>query len=218
MPYLTVNDCTLYYETAGEGSPVVYVHGGFASLDTTLRDLTPYNWDWEQNFARQFRFIAYDRRGCYRSSSPETGYDLATQARDLAGLLDSLNISAVHLIGSSAGGPIAIVFAAQWPQRVRSLVLVGTALDLFPAGERASDTVRQHLALLEQVGAEAAFEQRPSEVEVTFAELWDHREAEARGTLADYLERQRQWREKVQQLPKARRVHYYATELQIMGA
>src|SRR5688572_10833216 len=128
MPYLTVNDCTLYYETAGEGSPVVYVHGGFASLDTTLRDLTPYNWDWEQNFARQFHFIAYDRRGCYRSSSPETGYDLATQARDLAGLLDSLNIPAVHLIGSSAGGPIAIVFAAQWPQRVRSLVLVGTAL------------------------------------------------------------------------------------------
>jgi pimeloyl-ACP methyl ester carboxylesterase len=53
---------------------------------------------------------------------------------------------------------------------------------------------------------------------VTFAELWDHREAEARGTLTEYLERQQQWREKAQQLPKARRVHYYATELQSMSA
>jgi pimeloyl-ACP methyl ester carboxylesterase len=218
MPYLTLNDCTLYYETGGEGSPVVYVHGGFASLDTTLRDLTPYNWDWEHDFARRFHFITYDRRGCYRSSSPESGYDLVTQAQDLAGLLDSLNLPAVHLIGSSAGGPIATVFAAQWPRRVRSLVLVGTALDLFPAGEPGSETVRQQLALLERVGAEAAFEQRPPEVEVTFAELWDQREAEARGALAEYLERQRQWREKAQQLPKARRVHYYATELQSMGA
>lgn len=218
MPYLSINDCALYYEMAGEGSPVVYVHGGFASLDTTLRDLTPYNWDWEHDFAAQFRFIAYDRRGCYRSSSPESGYDLQTQARDLAGLLDGLEIPAAHLIGSSAGGPISILFAVLWPQRVLSLALVGTALDLFPVGEPGSDTVREHIALLEQVGAEAAFDQRPAEVEVTFAELWDHREAAGRGTLAEYLERQQQWREKAWQLPKARRVHYYATELRSMQA
>ncbi len=39
MPRVTVNGCELYYETGGAGAAVVYVHGGFAGLDTVLRDL-----------------------------------------------------------------------------------------------------------------------------------------------------------------------------------
>src|SRR5690348_11637965 len=105
MPFASVADCRLYYEAGGEGSPVVYIHGGFASLDTVLRELKPFDWGWERDFAAQFHFISYDRRGCYRSSSPETGYDLLTQVADLAGLLDQLQIASAHLIGSSAGGP-----------------------------------------------------------------------------------------------------------------
>jgi 3-oxoadipate enol-lactonase len=218
MPKATVNGCELYYETGGAGAAVVYVHGGFAGLDTVLRDLASDSWDWERDFAEQFHFITYDRRGCYRSSSPDSGYDLANQARDLASLLEQLEISAAHIIGSSAGGPIAILFAAQWPERVRSLVLVGTALDLFPRGETGSDTVRQHLALLDREGAEAAFDLRPPGVEVTFGELWDQAEAEARGTLDEYLERQRAWRDLARQTARAKRVHYYMTELRSMEA
>jgi pimeloyl-ACP methyl ester carboxylesterase len=200
MPYASMSDCTLYYETGGTGTPVVYIHGGFASLDTLLRDLTPNQWGWEYDFAASFSFVSYDRRGCYRSSSPETGYDLWTQVRDLTDLLDHLHIETVHLIGSSAGGPIALLFAATQPQRTRSLILVGTALDLFPAGEPGSDVVRQHLAILERDGADRAFDQRPAEVEVTFSELWDHTEAKARGTLDEYRTRQHQWRAEAQAL------------------
>ncbi len=97
-------------------------------------------------------------------------------------------------------------------------MLVGTALDLFPRGEPGSDTVRQHLALLDREGAEAAFDQRPPEVEVTYNQLWDQPEAEARGTLDEYLERQRAWRELARQTARAKRVHYYMTELRSMEA
>ena len=218
MPYASVAGCNLFYETGGEGTPVVYIHGGFASLDTVLRDLKPDDWSWERDFAAQFFFITYDRRGCYRSSSPDSGYDLMTQVHDLTGLLDHLRIARAHLIGSSAGGPIALLFTATQPHRTRSLILVGTACDLFPLGEPGSDTDRQHLSLLEREGAQAAFDQRPSEVEVTFGELWDQREAIARGSLDNYLERQQQWRAMAQQLPTAQRAHYYATELRNMQA
>jgi pimeloyl-ACP methyl ester carboxylesterase len=131
MPYTSIAGCNLFYETGGEGAPVVYIHGGFASLDTVLRDLKPDDWGWEHDFAAQFYFIAYDRRGCYRSSSPDSGYDLMTHVHDLIGLLDHLQIGSAHIIGSSAGGPIAVLFAATQPQRTRSLILVGTALDLW---------------------------------------------------------------------------------------
>jgi pimeloyl-ACP methyl ester carboxylesterase len=218
MPFVSIVDCNLYYEMAGTGAPVVYVHGGFASLETVLRDLTSFDWTWERDFAAQFTFVAYDRRGCYRSSSPSTGYDLFTQVSDLLALLDQLSIPSAHIIGSSAGGPISILFAATHAHRTRSLTLVGTACHLFPVGEPGSDIVRQQLAILDREGAEAAFDQRPPEVEVTFSELWDQAEAMARGNLEDYLQRQQQWRAQAQRLPRAQRVHYYITELRNMAA
>ena len=218
MPYATIPDCDLYYETGGEGTPVVYIHGGFASLDTVLHNLKPFDWEWERDFASEFYFITDDRRGCYRSSSPDTGYDLRSQVDDLTGLLNHLQITTAHIIGSSAGGPIALLFAATQPQRTRSLILVGTALDLFPADEPGSDIVRHHLTILERDGVEAAFDRRPSEVEVTFGELWDQAEAIARGSLDAYLERQQQWRAQAQNLPREQRIHYYVTELRNMQA
>ena len=218
MPFAFNGDCQLYYEVGGSGNPVVYVHGGFASLDTVLRDLKPYDWTWENHFAEQFTFITYDRRGCYRSSSPLTGYDLFTQVDDLVGLLDHLAIPSAHLIGSSAGGPISVLFAATQPHRTRSLILAGTACILFPLGESGSNTVREHLAILNREGSEVAFDQRPSAVEVTYGELWDEAEARARGTLDEYQARKQAWRIKVRQLPREQRVHYYATELRSMEA
>ena len=218
MPYLSSNDCELFYQTGGTGTPVVFIHGGFAGLDTVLRDLKPDSWGWERDFAAHFHFVTYDRRGCYRSSSPVGGYALLNQIDDLAHVLDHLHITSAHLVGSSAGGPIAILFAATQPQRTRSLALVGTALDLFPSGEPGSETVRHYIDILENEGAEAAFDQRPPEVEVTLNEIWDHPEALASGKLDAYLARQQQWRSQAQHVPKAQRVHYYATELRNMQA
>ena len=124
----------MYYQAAGCGEPVVYVHGGFPSLASVLLGLPRdrSEWGWEHDFADHFRFVSYDRRGCYRSSCPENGYGLIDMAEDLEGLLDELSIPSVHLIGSSAGGPIATAFAATRAGRTRSLSLTGTASNLFP--------------------------------------------------------------------------------------
>ena len=134
MPVATVNGFEMYYQVAGCGEPVVYVHGGFPSLESVLLDLPRdgSDWGWEQDFADHFRFVWYDRRGCYRSSCPVDGYGLLDMAGDLEGLLDELSVPAAHLIGSSAGGPIAIAFAATRAGRTRSLALTGTAANLFP--------------------------------------------------------------------------------------
>ncbi len=215
MPYVRANNIQLYYQEAGVGAPVINIHGGFAGLDTVLRD---NEWDWERTYPDFFRFITYDRRGCGRSASPDEGYDLVTQARDLAGLMDALQIESAHLIGSSAGGPIAWYFAALYPARTRSLVLVGTALDMFPLGEPGSDLVREQIMLLEREGPEAAFDARPTGIEYTFNELWDEPEAIARGKLDLYRSRVASYRALAAQVPRETRVHYYATELRSMQA
>ncbi len=217
MPFTTVNGFEMYYQVAGCGEPVVYVHGGFPSLESVLLDLPRdgSDWGWERDFADHFQFVAYDRRGCYRSSCPEGGYGLLDMAEDLEGLLDELGLSPVHLIGSSAGGPIAIAFAATRAGRTRSLTLTGTASNLFPPDD-ITKVVAEQIGCLRDLGPEAAFDRRPAGVEVSLGVLWEPPEQAERGTLDEYWERQRLLNRTADKIPRAQRVRHYAAELSAM--
>ena len=217
MPTATVNGFEMYYQVAGCGEPLVYVHGGFPSLASMLLDLPRdrSEWGWEHDFADRFQFVSYDRRGCFRSSCPEDGYGLLDGARDLEGLLDELGMSSVHLIGSSAGGPIAIAFAATRAGRTRSLTLTGTASNLFPPDD-ITKVVLEQITRLQETGPEAAFDRRPAGVEVSLGVLWEPPEREERGTLAEYWERQSLLNGRAEKVSKTERVHRYAVELNAM--
>jgi pimeloyl-ACP methyl ester carboxylesterase len=206
----------LYYDRAGTGAPVVYVHGGFASLATRLGEFSDRGWregDWELDFARRFDFVSYERRGCYRSDAPRDGYDPATQAGDLAALLDALDIESAHLVGSSAGGLIATLCAAAHPSRVRSLVLAGTALQLWPPDDPYAPIVRAVWDVLLEQGPDAAFDARPAGVESTYDVLWGHVEPEARGRLDEFRARIALRDERARALPRTERVRWHEIEL-----
>ena len=218
LPSLAVGNIHLHYDRAGEGAPVIFVHGGFATLARTLPGQERAWGDWERALAKRFDFITYDRRGCGRSWCPETGFELMNQARDLELLLDQLGVGSVHVIGSSAGGPISTVFAATCSPRVRSLTLVGTGLELFPHGDPVSDTIRGQIATLERAGPDAAFDGRPTGVEARLETLWRREEAEANGWLDVFLEEERQLSDGARKVPRDVRVHYYSAELRNISA
>ena len=213
-----INGFECVYSEDGDGPPLVFVHGGFASLGRTLYDPEEYEWSWELDLARGFRLVTYDRRGCRQSSCPEGGYELETQAADLEALLDFLEIGSTHLLGTSAGGPIALVFAATRPERVRSLCLQGTALDVLPPGDPVTEVVREQVAQLERLGPEAAFEHRLDEVEVWFEPLWRRAEADARGALADFLAEEERLADRAAKLPRHVRLRYYEAEVRNLAA
>jgi pimeloyl-ACP methyl ester carboxylesterase len=218
MPYVHVNDVDLYYEARGEGEPTVYIHGGYPSLASTLHDFSEWNWTWENDLASSLHFIWYDRRGCYRSSMPPSGYELENQAEDFTGLLDTLHIPSAHVIGSSAGGPISLVLAALFPDRVRSLTLDGTGINLFPVGDPVRDLIRQLIMTLQQEGAEAAYSRRPAGVETSLGPLWLADEMRARGEYAEFQEEQQRLERQVQTMSIGERARYLATELRSMQA
>ena len=214
MPTIPVNNYQLYFESQGIGDTVIYVHGGFPSLQMTMRELKPFDWSWELDFAKHFRFVWYDRRGCYRSSGPTDDYTFENQTEDLRQLLYAFGNQSVHLIGSSAGGPIAITFAAQHPKAVKSIVLTGTALNLFPEDDTATQIIREQLRILDLSGPEVAFDQRPEGIETTFDTLWATEEARERGTLEQFLTVQQRIYERARHIPRTERVAWYVTELQ----
>jgi 3-oxoadipate enol-lactonase/4-carboxymuconolactone decarboxylase len=82
--------------------------------------------------ARRYRVLCPDLRGHGLSAVTKGPYVVTELAHDMVGLLDALSIAAVHVAGVSLGGMVAQALAAQAPERVRSLVLVDTALAIPP--------------------------------------------------------------------------------------
>ena len=118
--HITVDGTALRYIDEGRGPPVVFLHGLGASMYAWRKNLAPVA-------AAGYRVIAFDNRGFGFSDKPATGYDNASYARLTVALLDSLHLPEAVLIGHSMGGAIAAEVAIAHPERVRGLVLIGSA-------------------------------------------------------------------------------------------
>jgi non-heme chloroperoxidase len=120
MPYFTTSDGTeIYYTDQGEGQPIVMSHGWPLCSDAWRVEL--------KLFADAgYRAIAHDRRGNGRSTKTYKGNDMETYARDLAQLIDSLDLRDVVLVGHSTGGGEVVKYAAQYGKaRVAKVVTAG---------------------------------------------------------------------------------------------
>jgi pimeloyl-ACP methyl ester carboxylesterase len=120
MPHLTTDDgVKLYYEDAGSGVPIVFVHefaGDARSWEGQLR-----------HFSRYYRCIAYNARGFPPSDVPD-GVESYSQDRardDIRAVLDALKIDKAHIVGLSMGGFAALHFGFTYPARARSIVVAG---------------------------------------------------------------------------------------------
>jgi 3-oxoadipate enol-lactonase len=119
--FAEVNGTRLYYEMAGEGEPLLLIHG-FA-LDTRVWD------DQFDVFAQQYRVIRLDLRGYGRSALPAA--ESYRHVDDLKTLLEHLGLQRATLIGLSMGGGVGIDYALTFPETVRALVLVDSTLGGF---------------------------------------------------------------------------------------
>jgi pimeloyl-ACP methyl ester carboxylesterase len=120
MPHITARDGTrLYYEEAGSGSPVVFVHeyaGDYRSFEAQMR-----------YFSRAHRCVTYSQRGYPPSDVPEQaaryGQDIARD--DVLALMDALQIDKAHVVGHSMGAYTALHVGISYPERCISVVAAG---------------------------------------------------------------------------------------------
>jgi pimeloyl-ACP methyl ester carboxylesterase len=125
MPKVRVNDITLYYETLGDGTPLVMIMGYMVSAENRYRFPT-----FIDALGKQHQVILFDNRGTGRSEAPDHRYSIRVMADDTNGLMDALTIPKANVIGLSMGGMIAQELALNYPDTVLSLTLCSTCCNV----------------------------------------------------------------------------------------
>ena len=112
--YVEIKDGYLHYDKAGEGSTVLLIHGFGVDRRSWHPQITA--------FAERYTVIACDLRGFGLASMPNGPY---SHHKDIARLLDGLDIGRVSLVGSSMGARVAFDFAIAYPERTCVVVSAG---------------------------------------------------------------------------------------------
>jgi 2-succinyl-6-hydroxy-2,4-cyclohexadiene-1-carboxylate synthase len=147
MKVFVGNNVQLNVEIAGEGEPLLLLHGFTGSVET-WKPFIPY-------WSNDLKLIMVDVIGHGNSDIPEDPdrYTMERAAGDLANVLDYLDIAKIHLLGYSMGGRLAISFAILFPDRVKSLALESSSPGLQTLQER-QDRVKKDRALAERIERE----------------------------------------------------------------
>jgi pimeloyl-ACP methyl ester carboxylesterase len=131
MPHLQAEGARLYYEEAGAGHPVVFVH----EFGSDLRE-------WETQlrfFSRSYRCIAYNARGYPPSDVPADlalyGWEFAVE--DIVAVLRGLSIPRAHVVGLSMGGYAALQFGLRYPEMATAIVAAGAGTGSAPSVREA---------------------------------------------------------------------------------
>lgn len=139
MAILKTGTLAIHYDDAGDGDPVLFIHGH--PFDRSM---------WRDQVSTLshsgYRVIAPDLRGYGSTPLPANPAGFEAFAQDLARLLDHIQIDRTVVCGLSMGGQIAMDFCRQFPSRVRALALVATFPQAeTPEGKRARNAVADRL-------------------------------------------------------------------------
>ncbi len=114
--YADVNGIKMYYEIYGSGKPLVLIHGGGSTIQTTFGRILPV-------LAKTRMAIAVELQAHGRTSDRDAPESFKQDASDMAELLKQLNISSADIFGFSNGGHTAMQLAISHPEKVRRLII-----------------------------------------------------------------------------------------------
>jgi len=127
MAYANVNGINLFYETHGQGRPLVLLHGGLGSGEMFGPVLS--------TLAEHHQVITPDLQGHGRTADIDRPIEARLMAGDIAALIDHLHLDKSDVVGYSLGGGVALQLAFQHPEKIRKLVAISANIrrDAIPA-------------------------------------------------------------------------------------
>jgi len=118
--YAQVNGIKMYYETYGEGMPMVLIHGNGGSVASMANQV--------EYFKSKYKIIVADSRAQGKSGDTKDRLTYEQITDDWAALLDQLHIDSAYFIGWSDGGIESLLMAIRHPRKVRMMAVMGANL------------------------------------------------------------------------------------------
>lgn len=116
MPFIQVGDLSIHYEIAGNGEPLVLLHGMSNNSQSWKKQL--------KGLQENYTVIAWDAPGYGQSSDPQPEFRHFSQFADvLKGFIEALRYDSIYLLGHSMGAAIAIDFSYRYPEMVKKLII-----------------------------------------------------------------------------------------------
>jgi pimeloyl-ACP methyl ester carboxylesterase len=120
--YSQVNGLAMYYEIHGQGEPLVLIHGGGSTIETTFGRIIPL-------LAKSRQLVAVELQAHGHTNDRDTELTFEQDADDVAALLKNLNISKADFLGFSNGGHTSIEIALRHPRLVNKIILASAFYD-----------------------------------------------------------------------------------------
>src|SRR6187399_1637000 len=117
--YAPVNGLKMYYEIHGEGMPLVLIHGGGSTIQTSFSKMLPL-------LAQHYRVIAVELQAHGHTNDRVSAESFEQDADDVAGLIQYLKTSKAHILGFSNGGNTAMQVAIRHSDLVDKLVIISS--------------------------------------------------------------------------------------------
>ncbi len=119
MPLISSGSTRIWYQTKGNGTPVLLCNGWGGSSDSWSQEMV-------RMLSERHMVALVDNRGTGRSDKPLEPYTMEAMAGDSAAVLKELGCGPAHVLGHSMGGYIAQALAIYYPEKVKSLILCAT--------------------------------------------------------------------------------------------
>lgn len=142
------DNVTLHVRIAGNQEAeeiLIAIHGGPGNSSDYMVSL-------EELQSDEIAVVTYDQRGAGRSSEPSEGFALLKYVEDLEAVRKAVGSEKVHLFGHSWGGIVAMRYATIYPQRVKSIILMGSGPPSAEAAGAAQANLRHRITALQQQG------------------------------------------------------------------
>lgn len=117
--YAPVNGTEVYFETYGNGEPIILLHGAYQTIQLNWGELIP-------ELAKTQKVIALELQGHGHTPYSDRKLSRQTLASDVEKVMDYLKIDSAGLIGYSFGGQVAYQFAIQSPARLKKLIIISS--------------------------------------------------------------------------------------------
>jgi class 3 adenylate cyclase len=167
--YARSGDVTIAYQQWGNGVPFVWVPGFISHVELNWE--APFFGRADERMGEYARMVTFDKRGTGLSDHTARFGSFEERADDIRAVMDAVGLDRANLGGISEGGPLAVLFAAMFPERVDKLILYGTFARYSPAADYpdGSTIIAETVAMIEPLWGSGAvlkqFVQHPPDPE-----------------------------------------------------